>query len=580
MTAVKPNDKTVKATILPNGVVRVTPPKQAKTYGLVYTVTNAVGGASSNFITVKVDPKAELNYPEASDSTLTLSDVLGRKTVDVNVLANVFFADGNVSTLGLGVEPGYGKTAVVTGKHRIRVTVTNQSQIIPFYVSHPDDPSIKAYAFIRVPGFDDALPQIKESAPALTVTSEKPLTIDLNKYVVSTGANGVRLTDSSTVRATHADGSNLVVNSTTLRYTSAAAFFGQASISFQVTDGTSASDPNGHTATLVLPITVTARANQPPVFNGTTIDLEPGDSRTLDLTRLTTYKYPRDIGQLRYSVTTPDTNGFSASLSGQRLTVRADSSAKKNATATIGLTVRDAASAAQAGSITLAVVGSTRPLAIAASDSAITKRGSTTTVDVLANDEATNPFPGQPLKVVAIRGLGGSSLPAGVKVTPSTDKSRLTVAVSASAKPLDTHLQYQLADVTNDPSRYVWGDVTISVEDVPDAPAAPIRSGTFVGGQLTLAYQAPVANNSPITSYRLTGTSAGGTYSKNCGTSTLCTLTDLDPGAQYRFSVQAINAIGTSAASPQSIPYSADFVPAAPTGVTLTPRPRRRTRSS
>lgn len=571
VTAVKPNDPDVKADILPNGVVRVTPPRQNKTYGLVYTIANAAGGSSSNFITVKVDPKSDLNYPEASDSTLTLSDVLGRKTIDVNVLANVFFADGSVSTLGLGVQPGYGKTAQVTNRDRIRVTITNESQIIPFYVSHPDDPAIKAYAFIRVPGFDDALPQLKESAPALSVVSEKPLTIDLNKYVVSTGTNGVRLTDSGTVKATHADGSNLVVNSTTLRFTSAAAFFGQASISFQVTDGTSANDPNGHTATLVLPITVTARANQPPVFNGTTIDLEPGDSRTLDLTRLTTYNYPRDIGQLRYSVTTPDSGGFTSSLSGQKLTVHANTDADKNATATIGLTVRDATSAAQSGSIRLAVVGSTRPLAIAAPDSAVTRRGTTTTVNVLANDEATNPFPGQPLRVVAIRGLGGSSLPAGVRVTPSADKSRLSVSVAASAKPIDTHLQYQIADVTDDPSRYVWGDVTISVQDVPAAPAAPIRSGTFVGGQLTLAYQAPVANNSPITSYRLTGTSGGKTYTKDCGTSTLCTLTDLDPGAQYRFSVSAVNAIGASASSPQSIPYSADFVPAAPTGVTLTP---------
>lgn len=571
VTGVKANDKAVTAEILTDGVIRITPPRQSKTYGLVYTIANAVGGTSSNFITVKVDPKAELNYPEASDSTLTLTDVLGRKTVDVNVLANVFFADGNVSTLGLGVEPGYGKTAVVTSNHRIRVTVTTENQIIPFYVSHPDDPSIKAYAFIRVPGSDEALPQLKDGAPALTVVSEKPITIDLNKYVVGTGSNGVRLTDSSTVRATHADGSNLVVDSTTLRYTSALAFFGQASISFQVTDGASATDPRGRTATLVLPITVTARANQPPVFTGTSIDLEPGDSRTLDLTRLTTYNYPNDVGQLRYAVTTPDTDGFTASISGQKLTVTAATDAKKRATATIGLTVRDATSPAQAGSIALTVVGSTRPLAIAASDSTVTRRGTSTTINVLANDEATNPFPGQPLRVVAIRGVGGASLPAGVSVTPSADKSRLSVTVASSAKPLDAHLQYQIADVTNDPARYVWGDVTISVQDVPDAPAAPIRSGTFVGGQLTLAYQAPVANNSPITSYRLTGTSTGGSYTKDCGTSTVCTLTDLDPGAQYRFSVQAINDVGASAASPQSIPYSADFVPAAPTGVTLTP---------
>ncbi|ARC57181.1 hypothetical protein AS850_08845 [Frondihabitans sp. 762G35] len=571
ITGVRANDSDVRATILPGGIVRVTPPRTPKTYGLVYTVANDVGGSSSNFITVKVDPNSALNYPEADDSVLTLTDILGRKTVDVNVLANVFFADGSVSALGLGIQPGYGRDAVVTDTHRIRVTVTDRSQIIPFWVSHPDDPRIRAYAFIRVPGFNDALPQINEAAAPLTVSSEKTLTIDLNKYVVSTGSNGVRLTDSGTVRATHADGANLVVNATTLSFTSARLFFGQASISFQVTDGTSANDPNGHRATLVLPIEVTPRTNQPPSFTGATLDLEPGDSRTLDLSRLTTYTSQQDAGELRYAVTTPSVPGFRYSLQGRSLTVTADASAQKGLTSNLGLTVRDAVSAAQSGTIALTVVGSTRPLAIAAPDSAVAKRGETTVIDVLANDQATNPFPGQPLRVVAIRGLSGSSLPAGVRVTPSADNSRLTVSVAASAKPLNTNLQYQLADVTGDPARSVWGDVTISVQDVPEAPAAPLRTGAFVGGQLTLSYQPPVANNSAITSYRLTGVSSVGTYTKDCGTSTVCTLTDLDPGARYRFSVQAVNAIGTSPSSPQSVPYSADFVPSAPTGVTVTP---------
>ncbi|GAA4665921.1 Ig-like domain-containing protein [Frondihabitans cladoniiphilus] len=571
VTSVKPNEPDVTAEILAGGVVRVTPPKTAGSYGLVYTVTNASGGSSSNFITVKVDAKAALNYPEAQDSILTLNDILKRKTVDVNVLANVFFADGNVSTLGLGLQPGYGDTATVLSNHRIRVTITDQSQIIPFFVTHPDDPSIKAYAFIKVPGFNDALPQINEAAPALTVQSEKPLTIDLNKYVIAAGSNGVRLTDSGTVRATHSDGGNLVVNSTTLTFTSSALYFGQASISFQVTDGTSASDPAGHKATLVLPIQVTARANQPPVFNGTSLELEPGSSQTLDLTRLTTYPYANDLGQLAYSITSTPSAGLTARLSGHQLTVTVAAGTAKGTSGSIGIAVRDSTSTGQAGAIALNVVESTRPLAIAASDSAVVRRGATTTIDVLANDQATNPFPGQPLRVLGIRGLDGSSLPAGVTVTPSSDNSQLVVSVASSAKPGNTNLQYQLADVTNDPSRYVYGSVTISVQDVPDSPTVPIRSGSFIGGQLTLSWAAPSFNNSPITSYVLTGTSGANSYSKDCGLSTVCTLTDLDPGQQYQFSVVAINAIGTSASSPASISYSADYVPTAPTGVTVVP---------
>ena len=58
-----------------------------------------------------------------SDTTLGLSDILGKTSVSVNVLANTFFADGPVSALKLSVVPGYGNTAQVTANKRIRITV-------------------------------------------------------------------------------------------------------------------------------------------------------------------------------------------------------------------------------------------------------------------------------------------------------------------------------------------------------------------------------------------------------------------------------------------------------------------------
>ena len=572
VTSVEPNgDDGVSAEVLDGTTVSVTPPRAEGEYGLVYTVENEVGGASSSFVTVVVDRDAPLRQPLANDTVLDLRDVLDRDSVRVDVLRNAFFANGPVTELGLGLEPGYGSTARITGDGQVEVEVLPTSQIVPFYVSHPEDVSLRAYAFIRVPGSDDALPQIDRTAPTITVASGEAVDIDLDRYVVASGGRSVRLTDPSAVRATHASGDDLVVDATTLRFRSADLFYGAASISFEVTDGRSADDPDGRRATLVLPVRVTPRENQPPAFEGTSIQLEPGESRTVDLTRLTTYPYPDDVGELTYAAGAASVPGFSYSVSGQQLTVTADASATKGTSRSLPITVADAVAQGRSGAVAVSVVASSRPLALPAADRAIVRRGGTTTVDVLQNDQATNPFPGQPLEVVAIRGLDGGRVPAGVRITPSADRRTLSVTADASALPVDTNLQYQVADVTGDPDRRVWGNVTVSVQDVPSTPAAPVRTGTFRGGQLTLAYQSPAANNSPVSRFVLTGTSTtgGATYSRDCGVATVCTLTDLDPTQQYAFSVVASNAVGDSAPSAASAPYSADFVPAAPATVTV-----------
>ncbi|MBD8659253.1 tandem-95 repeat protein [Frigoribacterium sp. CFBP 8754] len=572
VTQVQASDEATTAEVVDGSLVEVTPPRAEGSYGLVYTVENAQGGSSSSFVTVTVDADAPLNRPTASDTVLDLADISGRESVDVAVLANVFFADGPVSELGLGIEPGYDGTSVVTSDRRVRVTLTDRAQIIPFFVTHPDDAGVRATAFIRVPGFDDALPQLDKRARPVTVVSGERVVVDLSRYVIAAGGKAVRLTNPGAVRATHANGDDLVVDPTTLAYTSADLYFGAASLSFEVTDGTSADDPEGRTATLVLPVTVTPRENQPPTFTGTSIALEPGESRTLDLTRLTTYPYPDALAELRFEARPEAAAGFTVDVSGQRMTVTADAGTPKGTSRTLPVSVRDSVSTGQSGAVQLAVVGSSRPLAQPVADTQAVRRGSTASIDVLANDQATNPFPGQPLRVVDIRGLGGGGLPAGVSVTPSADNRTLAVAVGAGAAPGDANLQYRVADVTGDPERQVWGNVTISVQDVPAQPAAPTRSGSFRGGELTLSYAAPQANNSPITRFRLVGTGSGGSpYSKDCGLSTVCTLTDLAPEQTYQFAVVATNAVGDSPASALSDSYSADFVPAAPNGVSVTP---------
>ena len=565
----EPTAEDVTAKILRKQQIRVTPPKSAKRgdYAVLYTVANSSGGSSTTFLTVTVDPDAQPLRPEVDDTTLDLQDILRRKSVTVDVLDNVFFAEGTAADLRVGVVPGYGDTATPTGDGRITVRLTDDSQVIPFSVARLDHPDIVSYGFINVPGFDDALPQINRSAGAVTVKSEATVRIPLQDFVVTANGETAKITDRGTVKATHANGQSLVVDSSTLQFTSSKLYYGKASISFEVTDGSSANGGKGRVATLVLPITVTPRSNQPPAFAGSSIEMQPGETRKIDLTKLTDYPYPKDLPELRYSIVGRPAAGTTASIAKQQLTIAVADTAKKNTTASIGIGVADDANAGRAGTVAVGVVGSTRPVVQPGADRAVTKRGATTTLDVLTNDQPTNPFPGERLRVVNIRGLSGG-LPKGVTVTPSGDRSRLQVAVAGTAKPGDAHLQYQVADATNDPDRYVWGDVTISVQDVPDAPGAPTRTGSYDGGQATLTWATPQSNNSPITGYRVVGTNG---VSKNCGTATVCTVTGLDPKESYRFQVVATNAIGDSKPSARSGPMSADFVPAPPKGITVTP---------
>lgn len=573
--AATPNaDDGTTVAIIEDAVLDITPPDAPGRYSVRYTIQNEYGGTSENFVTVTVDPDAPLNYPIAQDTVLTASDVVDRTTVDVDVLDNVFFADGDVADLGVALLPDFTSTAELLSDKRVRVRIGDESQIIPFSVSHPDDDAIRSFAFIWVPGYADALPQIDRTAPLLTVASEDRLTIDLDDYVITLRGQGVRLTDSSTVRATHSNGEDLVLDADTLVFTSADQYFGPASITFEVTDGASADDPNGRRAILTLPIDVEPRENQPPVFVGGVVDFEPGQEKELDLVRLTNYPYD-DIDELAYEVLEPLPQGFSVELNDQRLVLRAAANAPKGTVTSVTLSVRDDLNQGRAGRITLNVVPSTLPLVKPVADTAVTPRGGTTTIDVLANDEANNPFPATPLEVVDIRGLDGASLPDGVKVVPSADRSRLTVSIDATAVPADTSLQYQVADATQDPDRYVWGTITISVQDVPD-PVTSVAVTEFGDRLLKLSWAPGPFNNSPIDRYEVTMTSVASdevisvttcTSSVNCALST----PGNGPGNAVRLSVVAINAIGPSAPSSLVGSIWSDIIPPPPAGLSSTP---------
>ncbi len=86
-------------------------------------------------------------------------------------------------------------------------------------------------------------------------------------------------------------------------------------------------------------------------------------------------------------------------------------------------------------------------------------------------------------------------------------------------------------------------------------------------GQIVVTFAAPNNGGSPITGYTVISAPAGGVDSQAGTTATSHTITGVALGTQYRFSVTATNAIGTSAPSSPSLPVIPSTPPGAPTGV-------------
>jgi titin len=115
--------------------------------------------------------------------------------------------------------------------------------------------------------------------------------------------------------------------------------------------------------------------------------------------------------------------------------------------------------------------------------------------------------------------------------------------------------------------------LTVTNTVVATAPGAPTGvTATGGNGQAHVSWTAPAANGSPITGYTVIG-SPGGFVKTVAGGQTNGTVTGLNNGTEYRFTVIASNAIGNSPASAASnavTPAAPATVPAAPTGVAAT----------
>jgi large repetitive protein len=139
--------------------------------------------------------------------------------------------------------------------------------------------------------------------------------------------------------------------------------------------------------------------------------------------------------------------------------------------------------------------------------------------------------------------------------------------VSATAEPVNVNLQYEVMDGTRDAERFVWGTVTLQIQDVPD-PVTGVAVTSFGDGSLTVQWNPGGFNNAPITGYTVTTTKPDGSV---FGT-TQCTVTSgcvvrtpgNGPANRVRLSVTAHNSVGDSLPASLGADVWSDVLPDAP----------------
>ena len=131
-------------------------------------------------------------------------------------------------------------------------------------------------------------------------------------------------------------------------------------------------------------------------------------------------------------------------------------------------------------------------------------------------------------------------------------------------------VRVQAVNAAPDPSD--WSDA--SAPEIPAAPpakpAAPTatRNSTALGGQITVAWDAPANNGDPVETYHLDVYQDGTKDRTLAVTGTSQTIQDLSTEASYTFAVTAENKAGRSPVSDRSaavVPYGTPTVPGTPT---------------
>ncbi|KAB8292634.1 Ig-like domain-containing protein [Bifidobacterium avesanii] len=534
---------------------------------IVYAARTAAGLTSTAMLTVHVDPRAPIEPPDAYDYRVPPAATIDKRSVDVDVSPWIANPSGGMDELSVGVHESAAAHARTIGGTTLRIELTDQARAVPYTVANTTH-GLTATAFIHVPAYGAFPPTPRPKAPRLQVNARETITIPIADHVRVGAGKTVTVDASQPVTATKSDGGELIADEGTLRFTAAADYAGPASITFTAADG-----PAGtarRTAVITLPITVVGRDVPPPAFSSATVDVEPGEDATvIDLTALT--RAPREAyeDETRYTYASPGLSGpvVATVAPAGRLTLAATMDARAGTMASVPIDIVYPGGTVHAG-VTVRVVASTRPTARVPDRELRLAAGQSARVEPLAG--AFNPFPDEPLTVVGVRGEGLDGLMADADGSDGSGGVTVTAGTAAGTG----RVLVTVEDGTHDVSRRVTGTITVTVVAAPGAPLLSPVAQDGRDGMVELRWTPGAANGSPVTEYLVEYDSGNARGAFPCATSTVCRVTGLTNGMQYRFTVKARNDAGWSVPS-NAVEGRPDRTPPAPAQVTATGEYRR-----
>jgi len=567
----------IEAEVVDKRYLVITAPETEQSFTLRYELTNDRGGKTMSYVLVQVTPDAPLLPPSAEDLPILVKDIAGKQTITVNVLdGSAFNPSGRTEDLVVSLDGPNAKSAeLLEVNGQITVTPGPTRQAIAYRVTNEED-ELSAMAFILVPAavdenFDEP-PRIDPDLPIQYVSMNETRQWKLDDIVEVPSGRAPHMYNKDTVTGVQSNGDPIFIDASTLEFTPPADYRGPAAINFTVSDGDSKNDPKANTANLRLNIVVgdPEFKDTPPEFTTPNTQVEVGESTMIDLRQSTGHPNPQILQQVSYSDITGTSAGLSATLNGSQLTLTTPRNTPKGTTFTLGVVLRWDKFTVP-GTINVTVVGSTRPHPVAVTDPLETQRGDgAVTVNPLVNDSNPYQTTGEPLKIVGAV-VENTGEPAGVTFTDNS----VRISPNPSLKSGTINVVYTIEDATEDADRHANGVITLVVSDVPDQVQKPTRDqDSDIGGdkQATIRFVAPATNGKDITSYNVRSSPSVGTPT-NCTAGAACTISGLNNGEPYTFSVQAVNEHGPgewSTYSDQITPYGTPSV-VAPTASLASP---------